>query len=190
MTQKTCAHCSQPFIAKYSQNRFCNTSCSAKWRMSQPEIRAKVYTKETALKISKAKKGQPGHIPWNKGRPWPEEFRTRLSEASKKAGLKPLTPGGNGRPLPIPVQMLLTVLPSHARTEHAISLGKRQPGYPTCYKVDIALVNENLAIEVDGVSHTSRRHLDRKKDAELAELGWRVLRIENSTVLSMFTPSK
>lgn len=79
--------------------------------------------------------------------------------------------------------MLLERLGPDWIPELAISLGKRRPGFPTAYKVDLALPSQMLAVEVDGFSHCSRRDLDAKKDAALAELGWTVLRFSNQEIL-------
>ena len=65
----------------------------------------------------------------------------------------------------------------------AISLGRKQQGYPTCYKVDCGNRRLRIAIEADGLSHNYRRELDAKKDAKLASLGWTVLRFSNQQIV-------
>ena len=59
------------------------------------------------------------------------------------------------------------------------------PSLPNCYKVDLADPTCQLAIEVDGNSHRSKRwqFLDRRKTEVLAALGWRVIRFRNEEVL-------
>ena len=71
-------------------------------------------------------------------------------------------------------------------TEVAISLGPKQPGYPTCYKVDIGNQVLKIAIEVDGNGHNGNKikFLDLKKEAKLKELGWRVLRFTNQEIMT------
>lgn len=67
-----------------------------------------------------------------------------------------------------------------------IALGsgwRAEPGYPTHYKLDLALPGAMLGVECDGYSHGSRRDLDHKKDAKLAALGWTVLRFSNREIL-------
>jgi very-short-patch-repair endonuclease len=61
----------------------------------------------------------------------------------------------------------------------------RDSGYPTCYKVDIAIPEKMIAIEVDGGSHSAieRQMQDKKKDAFLKKLGWNVLRFTNKQVM-------
>src|SRR3990167_7140558 len=51
---RPCAWCGEPFTVKYVQaakTRFCGRSCSAKWRMRQPEIVARVHTAEIHARI-------------------------------------------------------------------------------------------------------------------------------------------
>lgn len=69
----------------------------------------------------------------------------------------------------------------------AVSLGSRQPRYPTNYKLDFGHRAAKVGLELDGESHglVSRQTQDRKKEAKLAELGWRVFRIPNSAILSL-----
>lgn len=72
------------------------------------------------------------------------------------------------------------------KTEVAVSLGPKQQGYPTCYKVDIGNHFLKIAIEVDGNCHNSNlmRFLDKKKEDRLRELGWTVLRFTNEEVMT------
>src|SRR4030095_2302182 len=59
---------SRPFQqSKRKKYRFCGTSCSAKWRMQQPEIRSKIYTDAIGAKIAASKTG--------KKNPWLSEYR-------------------------------------------------------------------------------------------------------------------
>ena len=60
----------------------------------------------------------------------------------------------------------------------------RGNGYPTCYKVDLALPSKMLAIEVDGRAHGWKNGLlkDLKKTELLQQLGWKVLRFTNQEI--------
>jgi hypothetical protein len=132
--------------------------------MSLPEHRAKVLTPKFLIQTPFIL----NHTPWNKGLSLPSDtFKIR---------------GGNGRPLTVSQQQLLTRLGPTWKAEYAISLGSRTPGYPTNYKVDIALVERKFAIEVDGSGHGSpiARAQDDKKDSKLKELGWIIWRISNT----------
>ena len=50
--------------------------------------------------------------------------------------------------------------------------------------VDFYAPAARLVVEVDGVQHRSRRGADRRRDARLAKLGLRVLRLEARLVLA------
>jgi very-short-patch-repair endonuclease len=50
--------------------------------------------------------------------------------------------------------------------------------------VDFACTKVRLAVEIDGPSHDRQAHLDASRDRVLAELGWRVLRIEEPEVFA------
>jgi very-short-patch-repair endonuclease len=84
----------------------------------------------------------------------------------------------------VPQRVLLAALGRGWVPEFAYSLGRRTPGYPSHYKIDIAEPNLKIAIEVDGFSHHSRRLLDQKKDEKLRSLGWGVLRFWNRDILT------
>lgn len=69
--------------------------------------------------------------------------------------------------------------------EFSISLGVRKKGYPTHYKVDIAIPSQKIAIECDGRDHRISTVIakDKKKEKKLEELGWKVLRYWNQEIL-------
>jgi very-short-patch-repair endonuclease len=52
------------------------------------------------------------------------------------------------------------------------------------FVVDFFAPAETLVVEVDGAQHRARRSADRRRDARLAELGLRVLRLEAQLVLA------
>ena len=56
--------------------------------------------------------------------------------------------------------------------------------YPTCYKIDIAIPSQMIAIEVDGASHNGQlaRERDAKKNNFLSGLGWTVYRVRNKSI--------
>lgn len=187
---KVCEFCKKKkMLGRYK--RFCSHLCAAKWRTS-PGIKELIYTPERFAKggATQRRNGKKlGKPSWNKGIQCRPATKRKLSESHKKTGHTFKIRGGNGRPLTVPQQTLLDKLGSQWKPEHAIALGGRQPNYPTCYKVDLALVEKKLAIECDGSAHGSQRmkNKDAKKDKKLTELGWRVLRLKNETVLSMCT---
>jgi hypothetical protein len=102
--------------------------------------------------------------------------------------------GGNGRGLTAPQQALLSDLSNGWVAEHVIWAGEKgkKTGWPIMM-VDLALVENKWAVELDGPSHRSStaRIRDQKKDKLLTEAGWKVLRLKNdeasvSRVLEFF----
>ena len=80
--------------------------------------------------------------------------------------------------------------PSEARLWSALSARKlgvqfrRQVPLAGRFVVDFAAPSLRLVVEVDGSYHAQRRAADRRRDAVLAELGWRVLRLEAELVIA------
>lgn len=195
--EKLCEWCGKLLAERQAQwhARFCNKSCSAKWRMRQPEVRARMYTKEVRAKIGQKKKlwyqsGDPKAIAEIERirllnpteRP---EVRAKISKILREMGHKPHVRGGNGRPMPVAQRKLLERLGEGWKAEYAQPIKPREKDYPTHYKIDIANPSLMIAIEVDGYSHMAmaRRALDAKKDAKLRALGWKVLRFTNRVIL-------
>ena len=92
--------------------------------------------------------------------------------------------GGNGTGLTEPQAFMMDVLGAGWIAEFALSLGQRQAGYPTHYKLDLANPALKIGVELDGNSHYARKAQDEKKDAKLASLGWTVLRFWNRDILN------
>lgn len=83
------------------------------------------------------------------------------------------------------------MLPKYWEFQYVILTGaKKGSGTATNYKVDFALSFKKWALEIDGTSHTSRKHLDAKKDTLLASLGWCVFRVSNAQVREWYTTFK
>lgn len=194
---RPCEWCGELFTVKCVQaakTRFCGKSCSARWRMSQPEIKAKVHNPEVAAKIAAGKRrwfaaGSPKALAEIERiralNPMSNlETRAKVSRRLKAMNHGPSVRGGNGRGLTVPQRMLLDALGTEWIPDFALSLGPRTPGYPTHYKLDIAHPGLRISIEVDGNSHYSRKDLDEKKDEKLSSLGWTVLRFWNRDILT------
>lgn len=187
---KLCAWCKVKPIAPTPGSRFCGTSCSAKWRMSQPEIRARVFTPELRAKQSKAQRAR------NKAHPElavessrrmiernpmrDPKTRKKVSEAHRQAGHRPPFLGGNGRPIAKPQAKLAAALGWIC--EFVVRTNRTRP---THYKVDIANPSTKVAVEVDGPSHNSLKvqAADARKTAFLEAIGWLVLRVSNEDAL-------
>ncbi len=161
--------------------------------MSDPERLAKVHSREVAAKRGAARRawlasGDPRALAEierirNLNPMSDPEVRAKTSRRLKAMGHAPSVRGGNGRGMTEPQSMLMAVLGEPWQAEFAVSLGRRTPGYPTNYKLDLAHVEMQVGIEVDGFSHHSRKALDVKKDEKLGSLGWKVLRFWNQEIL-------
>ena len=110
--------------------------------------------------------------------------KERAAITRRLGGWKPPTQGGNGKPPPIPQQLLACRLGWNMEIPVAT---KQKPGsgFPTCYKIDIANESLKIGIEVDGKSHQSliRKTQDQKKESLLTTLGWTMLRFSNQEVM-------
>lgn len=101
------------------------------------------------------------------------------------AGRTFLSRGGNSK-ITVPQQILADAL--GLPMEFAITTAQVKTKFeslPNCYKVDLASPEHMLAIEVDGLTHKTKkwRFLDARKTAVLNALEWRVLRFWNQEVL-------
>ena len=157
LAYKICQNCGKRFhpakghgITQFAKKRFCCKRC--------------FYLKENPMKK--------------------EQTRKNLSKKLKSIGWKPPVRYGNGYLSPIQEKWLDVLKKDGWVAECAIKTNHNQwdgSGYPTCYKVDLGNAQLKLAIELDGFSHNAlaRKALDRKKDAFLQSIGWKVLRLKN-----------
>lgn len=107
------------------------------------------------------------------------ENRRKATETLRALGFPQLT-GGNGAGPTVPQKMLHEALPGSIMEFPVLTHSK-----PPALKVDLAIPNLKLAIEVDGPSHLTQRvkQLDQKKAKILAAQGWRLLRFTNQEIL-------
>ena len=112
--------------------------------------------------------------------------RRRLSATMKRRGIRPIFNGGKGHGLTTPQKTLLAALGPEWVAEHVVTTGLRRKSWARSYSLDIACPAQMLDVEVDGPSHLALkiREADRRRDAVLAMLGWRVLRVTNEEILS------
>jgi hypothetical protein len=124
--------------------------------------------------------------------PKSEAHRAKLSAVAKAKGHKPIIRKGNGTGMTAAEQLISEVLPAGWVWNYPVALGGRQLGYPTNYKLDFAHPQLKLGLEVDGNSHTAlvRQQQDRKKEAKLAQLGWKVFRISNAQTGKLYSTLK
>jgi hypothetical protein len=171
-------------VGKDPHKRFCNKSCSAKWRMRQPSVQeamkkgiAKSAASRTGISRPDAAIRMRTNNPMND-----PEVRERARQ--KLIGRTFLSRGGNGKQTP-EQEAVATAL--GLPMEHPIATASVKhlfPSLPPCYKVDVACPASLLAVEIDGSSHNTRKwkFLDARKTEVLNALGWRVLRFSNQQV--------
>jgi hypothetical protein len=113
------------------------------------------------------------------------DIRMKMTDTKRKNGTVffPVR-GGNGRGLTRPQKLLLSLI--GGEPEHPIKTKRRKDGWPHCYKVDLGFPNQKVAVEIDGPTHSAKEQKvkDRLKETRLVELGWTVLRLTNSEILS------
>lgn len=113
-----------------------------------------------------------------------DEVRERMAATLRSIGHRPQRQGGNGRGPTEPQHRLARELgwPTEVIVPTKMPRGG---GYPTHYKIDIAHLDHQIAIEVDGSTHHSLvgQARDAKKDEFLSGLGWTVLRFSNQDVM-------
>ena len=93
--------------------------------------------------------------------------------------------GGNGRPLPLPQQILIAATGWTPELAINTQARRNRSPHPTCYKVDLGNEPLKIGIEVDGQSHNSpsARLRDAKKQSFLESRGWLILRYTTEQVL-------
>lgn len=202
--KKPCEHCGKHFPVPRRINprtghtgRFCSVKCASLWIADHQELLPKVSIRcrrcrkklkevhanrqfcsvdcrDGATMKQCAECGQ-----WFKShQPAKTRPATRFCSASCKwkwnnrnSGKRSLLPTEQEKELATQIPML--------RLQHKIYTGRRlHRNARHRYQVDLAVPRLKLAIEMDGGIHRqrSRKSNDQKKDAELAALGWTVLR--------------
>src|SRR5574341_958378 len=170
---KTCAHCGTSFGPKVYEPGMS--------RGHRVESETQFSRKNFCGKSCAKKHQNPMHS---------QEARDKVASTLRKIGHAPPLRGGNGKGA-TPQELAL-----FAKLEGGWELGYvvktlRRPaqGYPHHYKLDLAHPLKMLCIELDGGSHGSkdRQVQDRKKDALLRSLGWKVLRLSNEQARSLFS---
>ncbi len=68
------------------------------------------------------------------------------------------------------------------RKETILKFRRQHPLSP--YVADFACVAARLIVELDGDSHDGRQSYDARRDADLKDRGWHILRIKNDDVFS------
>lgn len=209
-TTRPCAWCKVVQIPyypnrqeKYNQ-KYCSRECLAQAKMANPEYRKKLHNPEVTKKIQKSLKAfysteagkaeaKKHSIRMSKTNPsHNQEIVEKIRQTKEKNGTLHIAPknrGGNGQ-LTVPQKSLHTLLGEGWKMEFVVKTGIKRTWakspYPGHYKLDLALPELLLAIEVDGHTHSSKTALgvDRKKTEFLKSLGWTVLRFTNKEVMT------
>ena len=117
--------------------------------------------------------------------------RNKVSSTLRRIGHCPSVRGGNGSGPTKSEASLLAKLPvGEWVVGLAVPTLMGPPfGFPWHYKLDIANPIRKICIELDGGSHGSmvRQAQDKKKDAHLRALGWKVLRLSNTKSAELFS---
>ena len=194
---KLCEYCGEEFTVKCvaaAKTRFCGRSCSAKWRMRQPEIIARVHTKEIHAKIGKKVSKWLRTTP--EGRKNVDRIaalnpmtmpgvREKVSKTLRQMGHRPPWIGGKGRGMTRPQRLLLHHLGVGWLAEYPVPVNPKRANLPTCLYLDIGNPALMIAIEVDGATHCTHtvKEADQRKTEYLNGLGWKVLRFWNRQIL-------
>lgn len=201
-----CEWCHEQF-APYRNNpkqRFCNRSCSSKHRTRNgqtPAVKASLLAwsrseenKQRAREQLRILREDPKHREWVTNRmthhnPGADPEVAKKAQATKQARgytYEHLN-GGNGRGPTEAEASLLGALGGGWESSYVVvTRAGRGSGYPSHYKLDLALPCEMLYIECDGHSHlgTKARDRDAKKAEFLSERGWTLLRFWNREILN------
>lgn len=177
---RTCPICNDIFIVKvYRKKRCCSPACAYKdpvRNLKNSKTMRKTNLARRKIISDRMKASNPSSNP---------ETVEKIRQTKMDRGILNTfcgTRGGNGH-TSRPQALLAGIL--NWPSEVAVSLGSRQFGYPTNYKIDIGNRKLKIGIEVDGKGHGTKRAraIDKKKEDKLASLGWKILRIKNEDVL-------
>lgn len=205
MLTRICKQCGISFQSSSpnSKEMFCSRSCGGRHTLSNPEFKKRFYTKERDRKIQASRKKTFSEHPevyeamckkqqetmtryMNSLTPEQRlEKRKNQSRVLREMGHKPPVRGGNGTG-PTSAEMKLMELVPDAIWNYPVKTGmKNGSGYPTCYKLDVAIPSLKFGVEADGHSHNAieRAQKDVKKVQFLSGIGWTVLRFTNKRIL-------
>lgn len=197
---KECKWCGEEFAVNKKRKRdfarlFCNQSCSAKWRMAQPGASDFVKTEEFSKKARERTTKQMEDPVLRKmhsermKKNNPMTISGTREKVSKALSGRPFSGQrmGNGH-ITEPQRLLWEALGLSLESLEYPVLMKEATGknLPYCYKIDIALIDKKIAIEVDGPSHRANKIKisDKKRTEALNSLGWKVVRFTNQDIMS------
>lgn len=183
---KVCEYveCQSKFEAKKPKIRFCSKQCATSARIT-PESREVSRTTMNEIRQRPDVQAKLNQHLFGETNPFRDpEMIAKAKEAQRVGGYWMLN-GGNGREPSDSQLILFKGIGEGAIIEHPIRTRmKRGSGYPSNYKVDIAIPFSMVAIEIHGNSHRSHasKARDEKKKKKLEELGWTVVSYWNEDV--------
>ena len=169
--------------------------CGAEFQIQGSYIRKTCSTKCKNILISRTETGKKGselrrqQMRENNPMTNPDTVKKMVQTRTERGSYQNCFPvrGGNGH-FTKPQTVLRNLLGMEWMLEYPIptKVPKAEHLYPTNYKVDLALPDLKLAIEVDGAGHNtkSQRSLDEKKVRFLRSIGWTVLRFTNEEIMT------
>jgi endogenous inhibitor of DNA gyrase (YacG/DUF329 family) len=178
--EKVCPIC---FLTHKKVGKFCSKKCSYK-----DPARRKIYSDTMRRTNISRKEIISERMRTNNPSKNPLTVSKQIATRRLNGTLTIKERGGNGKGPTVPEQILLSSLGNKWKHNRSVKTfpGKRTPGYPPCYKIDVSNLELMIGIEVDGGSHKieERKNQDQKKEKRLKELGWKVLRFTNKEVMT------
>ena len=165
----------QLYYWKEVKRMYCDRQCSLEYKRKISSITMKKANKKYAADISKRMR--------EKNPTFAKSTREKIKETKMTNGTfhkEPRVKGGNGRVLPLPIQMLQRRLLWIAT--YIVPTKLKSP-YPTHYKLELADPKNMLYIEVDGNSAYSRKEEAFRKEEFLRSGGWKLFRFTNKDVI-------
>lgn len=196
---RNCQYCNRPFEIKREQpnQRFCNTSCSAKWRNATygngKHTEESIKKSSEALKLRwrdpefrnsvviRMKTNNPSKMPGV----LEKAKQTRLKQGSYRNNFK----YGNGKISPYEQRVMDKLSSLDFYYNYPIPTQIARDSFPDkhyaiTYKPDFVNLKEKLCIEIDGYGHSSPQEvaLDRKKEECLKFLGFNTIRFTHEDI--------
>jgi hypothetical protein len=155
---------------------YCSSKCGKSVQMLAFLKEGSEYRKSKEFRLSSSERMKKNNPMWMDG------VKEKMIESSK--GKTFLSRGGNGQ---LTKHQMMLHLATGYPMEHPIETATVKhlfKSVPNAYKVDLAVVESKLAIEVDGASHKLKKwkFLDKRKTEILNSLGWTVIRFTNQEV--------
>ena len=196
---KKCEFCGKEFFVadrpKAMKKRFCNTSCSAKWRVAKfgmPEVSEQGRKNQSE---SMKRSWQTESFRTNNHKRMTENNPVYMPGVVEKANITRLKNKsyhnnyryGNGKISEYEQKYFdrLTQLGFLYNFAIPTKIAKRafpEKRYPDNYKPDFVNLIEMICIEIDGPNHLHTQELDKKKDECLNYLGFTVLRFTHEEI--------